>query len=363
MGTAHLIGLALAIFAQDSWEDRLKDIKVSITDAIDLALKEAGDGVAFHAELEGDAEPVYSIDISQGDESRNVHINAVDGKVVLNEVEDEDHSPEVKAAKIGLKDAIAAALKKGAGTVVEAELVLDGDRPVYGVKLFTGKSSSTVNVDGVTGAVVGEPAARKQDGFTETYIEDKADLGHTGKNPFFVLEPGYVLEYADKKDKLLITVLDETKKVDGVECRIVEEREWEGDELIEVSRNYFAISKRTNSVYYFGEDVDMYKDGKVVSHDGAWLSGEKDARWGLMMPGTPILGGKFYQEIAPGVAMDRAEILSLTETVETKAGKFEKVLKTLEDTPLEKGKEHKFYAPGVGLIQDADMKLVKYGKK
>lgn len=348
------------LVALQSWEDRLAEVNVPITDAIDRGLKEAGDGVVFHAELEGDlGAQVYSIDIAQGESSRNVHISAADGSVALNEVEDEDHSPEVKAAKIGLKEAIAAA---GGGTVVEAELVLDGDKPVVIVKVVADGKLATVLIDAKTGKVAGEK--KKKDDFTRTFREEKADLGPTGRNPFFILEPGWVLEFEGGDEKLAITVLDETIKVDGVECRIVEEREWEGEELIEVSRNFFAISKRTNSVYYFGEDVDMYKDGKVVSHGGAWRSGEKDAVFGLMMPGTPILGGKYYQEIAPEVAMDRAEIRSLTDTLETPAGTFKDCLTTIETTPLEPGaKEAKIYAPGVGLIRDADLKLVKYGKK
>jgi len=43
-----------------------------------------------------------------------------------------------------------------------------------------------------------------------------------------------------------------------------------------------AIDKRTNDVYYFGEVVDIYKDRKVVDHEGGWLSG---AKFGMMMPG------------------------------------------------------------------------------
>jgi len=203
--------------------------------------------------------------------------------------------------------------------------------------------------------------------FTETFGEADADLQTTGTNPYFVLEPGYVLEYEGmegaKKVRLVITVLDETKKVAGVRTRVVEEREWSGDALVEVSRNYFAISRRTNAVYYFGEDVEMYRGGKVVSHDGAWRAGRKNARYGMIMPGSPLLGARYWQEIAPGVAMDRAEIVSLDRKLTTPAGKFENVLKIEETTPLEPGnKEYKYYAKGIGLIRDGAAKLVKYGK-
>jgi len=40
------------------------------------------------------------------------------------------------------------------------------------------------------------------------------------------------------------------------------------------------------------------------------------------------------------------------------------VLKSLETTPLEpKEKAIKLYAPGVGMIQEGNMRLVKYGRK
>ena len=64
------------------------------------------------------------------------------------------------------------------------------------------------------------------------------------------------------------------------------------------------------------------------------------------------------------MAMDRAEIVSLSETVETPAGKFENCLEVEETTPLEPDvKEVKVYAPGVGLIVDGGLRLVRYGKK
>jgi len=191
--------------------------------------------------------------------------------------------------------------------------------------------------------------------FTDTFTVDEKDLASSGKNPYFSLEPGFqlVLENPEKKEVLTITVLDETKKIGNVETRVVEERETVDGKEKEVSRNFFAICKKTNSVYYFGEDAG-----------GAWMHGEKGARFGMLMPGTVLLGARHYQEIAPGAAMDRAEVMSLTETVETPAGKFEKCLKVLETTPLEPDdKAFKYYAPGIGLVREGGMKLVKYGKK
>jgi hypothetical protein len=216
-------------------------------------------------------------------------------------------------------------------------------------------------------AAAGGGPAEDGSKWTTTFAVKAADLTSTGRNPYFVLEPGYqlVLEGTDDGEKagLVITVLDETKTVDGVETRVVEERETRGGRLVEVSRNFFAICGRTNSVFYFGEEVDIYKDGKVASHEGAWRSGSGGARFGLAMPGLPLLGARYHQEVAPGVAMDRAEVVSLSETVKTPAGTFENCLKTEETSPLEPGaRESKLYAPGVGLLRDGPVKLVRYGK-
>ncbi len=199
-------------------------------------------------------------------------------------------------------------------------------------------------------------------GWVDIFTVDKKDFVSAGSNTYFRLEPGYILVLAKGKALLIITVLDETKLVDGVETRIVEERESKGGKLAEVSRNYFAFNTSDRGVYYFGEEVDIYKDGKIVDHEGAWESGKNGARFGLMIPGRVVRGARYYQEVAPGVAMDRAEIVGLDEALKAPAGEFKNCLKVKETTPLEPfARESKVYAPGVGLIKDGSLRLIEYG--
>lgn len=215
----------------------------------------------------------------------------------------------------------------------------------------------------------GLDAATERDGvgFTDEFFLEDCDFSTTGSNRFFILEPGYRLLLAGKNDEgakveLEITVLDETKKVDGVNTRVMEERETEDGELVEVSRNYIAFCKQTSSMIYYGEDVDFYEKGKIVNHDGAWLAGKKGAKPGILMPGLILLNSKYMQETAPGVAMDRARIVSMDETVKTPAGTFDGVVKMWETTPLEPGiSELKLHAPGICLVQDKELKLREYG--
>jgi len=135
----------------------------------------------------------------------------------------------------------------------------------------------------------------------DSFPVDKAILADTGSNTYFILEPNYRLALASAKDTLIVTVLEDTKLVDGVRTRVVEQRETNGGKLPEVSRNYFAIDKITGDLYYFGEEVDTYKNGKVSGHEGAWLAGVNGARFGLMIPGKPVVGARYYQENAPKV--------------------------------------------------------------
>jgi hypothetical protein len=207
--------------------------------------------------------------------------------------------------------------------------------------------------------------AQKDRDWQSVFTVDKKTLGVTGSNPYFNLTPGYQLSFRHGKETDVITVLNEVKRIDGVDTRAVEDREFDANgKLVELTRDYYAIDSVTNDVYYFGEDVDVYdKDGKVKNHEGSWLSGVNGATFGLMMPARPRAGQKFYQEQAPAVAMDRVEIASITEKLNVPAGKFTNVVHVIESTPLEIGQAHKFYVSGIGMVKDEDMELVQYGMK
>jgi hypothetical protein len=187
---------------------------------------------------------------------------------------------------------------------------------------------------------------------------DPKNLGAVGSNRYFPLTPGLRIHLSDGSETVVFSILDATKVVDGVETRVVEERETEDGELVEISRNYFAIDRTTGDVYYFGEDVDIYEDGRVVSHDGAWLAGVGGVKYGLIMPGEPSVGDKFYLEDAPG-AVERVEIVDLDAKLETPLRSFAGLVRCQEHDVLDGGVSHKWYAAGVGMVGDDEMRVVK----
>jgi hypothetical protein len=201
--------------------------------------------------------------------------------------------------------------------------------------------------------------------FTEEFFIEDCSFATTGENSFFILEEGVQLVLEGEEDgeeiSAVMTVLSETEVVDGVETRVVEERETVDGELAEISRNFWAFCTETASIFYFGEDVDIYEDGQVVSHEGAWRAGVDGAVPGIIMPGTALVGSRYFQEMAPDVAMDRAEHTAMGVTVETEAGTFEDCLEVVDSSPLDPGSEDtKIYCPGVGLVVDEELELVEF---
>lgn len=202
--------------------------------------------------------------------------------------------------------------------------------------------------------------------FTSTFDTERCTFSSIGSNPYFPLQPGFrtVLEGEDDGElaTAIIEVTDQTRMVDGVMTRVVTETESEDGELVEISYNFFAECTETGDVFYFGEDVDDYEDGEIVGHEGEWLAGENGATAGIIMPGSPVVGSRYYQEIAPGVALDRAEHLAFGLEFETEVGSFEHCLVVRDTSALEPDDsgDLKVYCPGIGVVVDEDLEVVEW---
>ena len=210
---------------------------------------------------------------------------------------------------------------------------------------------------------------------TDFDVERCTFASHGRQNPYFSLQPGdqVTLEGEDDGEeiKVEITVKRGTKTItfrtpDGatktVRARVVEEKEWKDGELAEVSRNWFARCIETNDVFYFGESVDFYEDGRISGHGGSWQAGVNGAQPGIIIPARFLLGARYFQEIASeDEAMDRAENVEMGLTVTAAGETFEDCVKVRETSPLEPGGESfKVYCPGVGMVQDDEIVLTDF---
>jgi hypothetical protein len=153
------------------------------------------------------------------------------------------------------------------------------------------------------------------------------------------------------------TVKPEVKKTfiigrQTVEALGVEDKELADGKLKEITLDYFAQDDAGN-VYYLGEDVNEYKDGKISGHGGAWLLGKDTQKPGVLMPAHPKVGDKFRSEDVLKITTEDDEVVSVSETVTVPAGTFHNCLKVTEHAS-DGATESKYYAPGIGCIQEVD---------
>jgi hypothetical protein len=204
-------------------------------------------------------------------------------------------------------------------------------------------------------------------GWTDAFKTQKcSSWTPTGSNMYWNLIPGHQANFAGVETggdhlKVSVMVTNQVKVMpDGIPTRVVNDtvvNSPSGD-LEEIALDYFAICKDTNSVFYFGERTAEYENGKISNTTGTWQHGIDRAHAGVVMPELNLLGAQYYQEVAPNVAMDQGQTVSVTDNSNTKLC-HNNCLKVKETTPFEPGRvEYKIYAPNVGLIFDNGLTLV-----
>ncbi len=177
-------------------------------------------------------------------------------------------------------------------------------------------------------------------------------------NPFMPLTPGtrfiYVSQGIPDVESNVVSVTHNTKAILGVTCVEVHDVVYVNGELTEDTLDWFAQDTAGN-VWYFGENSEELADGLVTSLGGSWTAGVDGAKPGIVMKAQPTAGDFYRQEFLIGTAEDIAEVKDLTNSVSVPYGTFNNCLRTEETSPLEPDAlEHKFYAPGVGLVLTLD---------
>ncbi len=180
-------------------------------------------------------------------------------------------------------------------------------------------------------------------------------------NTYFPLIPGttFVYEGEGEEGEAIrneVSVTQDTREVMGVTTTVILDKVWVDEELAEETLDWYAQDKDAN-IWYFGEDSKDFEGGEVVSTAGSWEAGVGGAQPGILIEGDPQVGDVYRQEYLEGEAEDMAEVLSLNESVTITYGSFEDCLQTKEWNPLEPAsEENKYYAPGVGLILEVQVK-------
>jgi hypothetical protein len=176
----------------------------------------------------------------------------------------------------------------------------------------------------------------------------------TGASEFLPLEPGTqwtregLVNVGSRRlpHRVVTTVTDVTKEVDGVRAVVVLDQDFNGGQIAEQALDYMAEDKQGN-VWSLGSYTESYEGGEFVTATDAWLAGVNGATPGILMLTDPQPGTPEYTESAiPG---GEVSISQVAETGQSQCVPF----KCYKDVLVveEGGAEYKYYAPGVGQIK------------
>ena len=152
--------------------------------------------------------------------------------------------------------------------------------------------------------------------------------------------------------RLVVTVTDLTKIVDGVLTQVAYDQDFVEGELVEAELAFYAQAD-DGSVWYLGEYPEEYEDG-VFLEAPAWLTGTRGASAGIMMPADPRVGLPSYAEgWGPEVGWnDRGRVFETNSRTCVPTGCYDGVL-IIDEFSIDQPDAHqyKYYARGIGSVR------------
>jgi hypothetical protein len=175
----------------------------------------------------------------------------------------------------------------------------------------------------------------------------------------FTLEGTSNLGPGVEPHRVVFTVTDVTKVINGVRTVVIWDRDIHQGRLNEEEAAFFAQDDSRN-VWQLGEyPEELDERGKLIGAPRTWIAGVAGAEAGIHMLGRPRVGGPAYvQGSSPSIGfLNMAQVIATGQKTCTPLKCYSNVLVTDEFSPLvsplepPKGHVHKFHAPGVGIVR------------
>ena len=204
------------------------------------------------------------------------------------------------------------------------------------------------------------PAPNPTESIYETLPRDQFADPTRVDNPWLAMKPGtqWIWDGVNgvgqdrSPHRLIVTVTDLTKVIDGVVAQVVYDQDFVEAELVEAELAFYAQAD-DGSVWYLGEYPEEYEDGAFVEAP-AWLSGTHGASAGIMMPADPRVGLPSYAEgWGPEVGWnDRGRVFETNSRTCVPTGCYDGVL-IIDEFSIDQPDAHqfKYYARGIGTVR------------
>ena len=159
---------------------------------------------------------------------------------------------------------------------------------------------------------------------SERVMLDPADFTTKIDKPYWPMAVGNTWVYRETdtgggRAKVVVRVTDRTKKIaNGITARVIRDTVTERGVPVEITDDWYAQDDRGN-IWYLGEYVTNYRDGKVVDHAGSFEAGVDGAQAGIgdLVPTEPkVQELKYARGVGPLLSIHtdgdggRAELLA-----------------------------------------------------
>ena len=146
-----------------------------------------------------------------------------------------------------------------------------------------------------------------------------------------------------------VTLLPGTKPIPWrgttVDTAVIQYVAYSDGRIHEVALDWYAQAD-DGSVWYFGEDVFNFEDGKVADTTGTWIADDTTPA-AMIMPANPGLGDVYRPENSPGIVFEQVRVEKVDQTVAGPSGDISGAIEVME-LHMDGTSEGKVFAPGYG---------------
>jgi len=216
--------------------------------------------------------------------------------------------------------------------------------------------ATTASETALAASTTGETADQRFEAFDPNNFDDPTRID----NEWLPLKPGTQWVYEGFTEtagltfphRLIFTVTDLTKEMEGVRTVVAWIEDYSDEQLVEAELAFYAQDNDGN-VWFFGEYPEVYENGEFVEAP-AWIAGFKGARPGISMKAGPQAGTPSYsQGWGPAVNWtDYAQVDQVGQETCVPVDCYQDVLVIAESSRAEVNIFHlKYYARGVGNVR------------
>ncbi len=219
---------------------------------------------------------------------------------------------------------------------------------------------ASVAACGASSSSDGSAASAEEDGARVEFDPANFVDPTTSTNPYHPLKPGLQWVRGGTTEvgartvphEVISTMTDVIRVIDGVPAIAMLDESTDSGEISQVGIDYFALDKDGN-VWLMGGYTEDYEGGEFTNTEDAWLGSADGGVPGILIPASVLADTpRWFIGAPPGEDGSAGEPVEVGASECVEFGCFDDVIVVREGEVGAIDNEHKYYAPGVGVINN-----------